>query len=117
MNQKYSRKELENVGGSEFPKKGLYCKSCKTWIPQFEELDEKSENYILTLIENGEKILAMRALETIVGCNKRWSKIWVIHGGKPSPEFKGPPCPFCGKKLRTSNAKQCPHCFKSWHHA
>ena len=24
-------------------------------------------------------------------------------------------CPYCGKPLRTSKAKQCPHCFKSWH--
>ena len=23
-------------------------------------------------------------------------------------------CPFCGKPLRTSKAKQCPHCFKDW---
>jgi len=24
-------------------------------------------------------------------------------------------CPYCGKELRTSKAKQCAHCFKSWH--
>ena len=24
-------------------------------------------------------------------------------------------CPYCGKPLRTKKAKQCMHCFKSWH--
>ena len=114
MNQKYSREELENIGNSEFPKKGSYCKSCKTWIPQFEELDIKTEDRILELISEGQMIEAMQQLEVAVSCNKRWSKIWVLHGGKPTPEFKGPPCPFCGGKLRTSLAKQCPHCFENW---
>lgn len=26
-------------------------------------------------------------------------------------------CPNCGKPLRTAQAKQCPHCFASWHDA
>jgi hypothetical protein len=24
-------------------------------------------------------------------------------------------CQYCGKELRSPNAKQCPHCFMSWH--
>ena len=24
-------------------------------------------------------------------------------------------CPYCGGVLRTNKAKQCPHCFRSWH--
>ena len=26
-----------------------------------------------------------------------------------------PPCPYCGAKLRTSSARQCPSCYRSWH--
>jgi len=34
-----------------------------------------------------------------------------------SKKWTGGPCPYCGGKLRTPKAKQCPHCKKSWHHA
>ena len=27
----------------------------------------------------------------------------------------GGPCPYCGGRLRTPKAKQCPHCFRKWH--
>ena len=36
-------------------------------------------------------------------------------GGKPTKVDLGPPCPYCGGTLRTNLAKQCQHCFKSWH--
>jgi len=26
-----------------------------------------------------------------------------------------PPCPYCGAKLRTESARQCPSCYRSWH--
>jgi hypothetical protein len=115
MSDKYKREELAIVADSEFPKRGIFCKKCKTWIPQFEELDEVTESRIKRLINEQKQIMAMRELEAKVGCNPRWSKIWVLHKGKPTPEFPGPPCPYCGGKLRTSLAKQCPHCYKSWH--
>jgi predicted Zn-ribbon and HTH transcriptional regulator len=40
---------------------------------------------------------------------------------RPEKEDEAPlwmttaPCPYCGKPLRTKKAKQCPHCFNSWH--
>lgn len=112
---RYSKEELEKVDVSEFPDKGVFCKSCKTWIPQFEDLDEITEVRIKKLIYDQKQVAAMKELQAAVGCNQRWAKIWVLHKGKPTPEFPGPPCPYCGGQLRTSLAKQCPHCFKSWH--
>jgi hypothetical protein len=32
---------------------------------------------------------------------------------KPSPSR--PPCPYCGKPLRTPLARQCQHCLMDWH--
>jgi len=115
MNNSYNSKELGNIGDGEFPTKGLYCGKCKTWIPLFDELDEETESRIRKLIREQQNIMAMRELQSLVGCNQRWAKIWVLHAGKPTPEYPGIPCPYCSKPLRTSLAKQCPHCFKSWH--
>jgi len=115
MNEKYSREELNNIGDTEFPAKGIFCKACSTWIPQFEELDEKTESRVKKLIFKQRSLMAMEELKSKIGGNNRWAKIWVIHKGKPTAEYPGKPCPFCGENLRTTLAKQCPHCFKSWH--
>lgn len=112
---RYSKEELEKVDAGEFPTKGVFCQCCKTWIPQFKDLDDVSEVRIKKLILEQKHVMAMKELQAVVGCNQRWSKIWVLHKGKPTPEFPSPPCPYCGGQLRTSLAKQCPHCFKSWH--
>jgi hypothetical protein len=115
MSETYSKDELAKVRDDEFPSKGLFCKKCETWIPVFDDLDQESESRIKKLIREQKNIMAVKELQYIVGCNHRWAKIWVLHSGKPTPEYPGPPCPCCGKKLRTSLAKQCPHCFESWH--
>lgn len=110
----YTREECEESDGG-FPDRGLYCPKCQTRIPQFADLSESDEARIRKLIRSDRKVMAMKELETATGCNRRWSKIWVIHAGSPSPEYLGPPCPYCGKPLRTSLAKQCPHCLMDWH--
>ena len=115
MNDKYSREELTDVQSGEFPKRGKFCEKCKTWVPQFKELDDHTESRLLDLIDSQRSIEAVRELEAAIGCNRRWSKIWVAHSGKPTKVDLGPPCPYCGGTLRTNLAKQCQHCFKSWH--
>ena len=115
MTYLYSRQELEKVQVSEFPNKGIYCEKCSTWIPQFLDLDAPTKSRILKLINESRSVMAVKELQSAVGCNHRWAKIWVTHRGRPTPIYPGPPCPYCGGQLRTSLAKQCPHCFESWH--
>ena len=109
----YSRAELESLEDG-FPDRGILCSKCNTKIPVFEEMTVELESRVKKLIRENKKLMAMAELESALGCSKRWSKIWVIHSGKPTPEFPGPPCPYCGKPLKTSRAKFCMHCLTNW---
>jgi hypothetical protein len=111
----YSREEVR-AAGNAFPERGLVCQKCKTIIPQFRDLSEKDKTRILTLIRDNRKIMAIWELRAATGCSIIWGKIWVEHSGKPEPlENEILPCPYCGKPLRTSLAKQCRYCLKDWH--
>ncbi len=110
----YSRKECEESDGGH-PDRGLYCPKCGARIPQFADLSESDEHRIRKLICNGQHAMATRELAVAASCPLEWAKIWVVHAGRPTPEFPGPPCPYCQKPLRTTLAKQCPHCLMDWH--
>jgi hypothetical protein len=111
-NQTYTRKELENFGEG-FPDKGLFCKKCKTFIPQFAELSEEDAQRVRNL-SSTQPDLAMQELKYFTGFSERFAKIWVLHEGKPEVIYDYP-CPYCGEQLRTSEAKQCRHCLRDWH--
>jgi TIR domain len=42
-------------------------------------------------------------------------RVIVLRGGVPRQQPSTTPCPFCGQPLRTSKARQCPWCHRSWH--
>jgi tRNA(Ile2) C34 agmatinyltransferase TiaS len=107
----YSRAEVL-AACDEFPDRGPLCYHCKTRIPVFQELSVNDAERLIELTRAGEPILAMGELRSITGCSIRWSKIWVLHEGKPKMPT---PCPFCGKPLRSAQAKQCRYCYRDWH--
>ena len=113
MTDAYTKVELKELG-DEFPKKGIYCPKCKTFIPIFAELSKDDEIRLKEKIKSEGGVAAIKELCELTGCSLRLAKIWVVHPEGPTPVIDGPPCPYCGGKLRTSRAKQCPHCLKSW---
>jgi hypothetical protein len=111
----YSKEEVKDLGHS-FPERGLLCHKCKNIIPQFEDFSEQDKARVLKLIREGRKLMAIEELKVATGCSLLWAKIWVSHAGNPNPKENGTtPCPYCGKPLRTSLAKQCRYCLKDWH--
>jgi hypothetical protein len=110
--QSYTREELEKFGDA-LPEKGLFCKKCQTFIPQFAELSETDE-YRIKHLAGSQTVLAIKELMHFTGCSVTFAEIWVEHEGKPEPLYDYP-CPFCGELLRTSEAKQCRFCKRDWH--
>jgi hypothetical protein len=106
----YTRAELQEAMDRRWPERGVRCDRCKTLVPQFAELLDVDRARIVRLILEGRPVLAQAELEACTGAPPRFAKIWVLHSGRPSPRFLGPPCPLCGKALASSRAKQCLHC-------
>jgi|SRR5688500_15578369 len=110
--QSYTREELEKFG-DELPDKGLFCKKCRTFIPQFAELSAQDEYRVKTLARS-RTILAIKELMFFTGCSIGFAEIWVSHEGRPELIYDYP-CPFCSQPLRTSEAEQCRFCKRDWH--
>ena len=79
-------------------------------------LSESDEKRIRQLTRDNQQMTAIAELRAATGCPLSWAKIWVYHEGRPKPlEHDTLPCPYCGKALRTSLAKQCRYCRRDWH--
>jgi hypothetical protein len=84
------------------------------FIPQFADLTESDEIRIRRLILEGRMWMAIEELDAATACGLGWAKLWINHRGKPEV-FYQTPCPYCGRELRSSEAKQCRHCNRDWH--
>lgn len=111
-NRAYTREEIDMLGNT-MPTRGMFCSKCRNYIPEFEGLSsEQAER-----IKNLKFPEAVKELREITGCSLAWAKIWYHHPDGPNLEEvrETAPCPYCGKPLRTKQAKQCFHCFMDWH--
>lgn len=116
MTRPFTREEAI-AEGSRPPSRGIFCPSCETHIPTFAELSAEQAERVRALVQSNRKIEAIRVLREATGCSLGWAKIWVHHPDGPEEEgFRGEgKCPYCDGRLRTEQAKQCPHCLMSWH--
>lgn len=119
--QPYTFEEASNYGEG-FPDRGIKCFKCNTLIPQFKNFDSEQLERWKNILKTKGHIEADEFLISVTGCNQRWAKIWRLHpnGPRAKSEYEAKfnaktACPYCGKPLRPERAKQCPHCFKSWH--
>ena len=112
----FTREEVA-AAGSGRPSRGLYCSRCETFIPVFAELSPEEEQRLRAWARSGRSAAAMQRLRDVTGCSIGWAKIWIHHPDGPEAKgFRGNArCPFCGGRLRTDRARQCPHCLMSWH--
>jgi hypothetical protein len=101
--------------GKAFPPRGQLCHHCWLRIPEFADLKGAGRRRVLELIRSERRIMAIRELQTIIGCSLRWAKLWVHHAGRPLALRPGPPCPLCGEPLKTSRAQLCLRCGSDWH--
>jgi hypothetical protein len=109
----YKRSDFAGMVGA--PDRGPLCPHCNRHIPQFADLSQDDEARIRQLIRNNRLLMAVQELQTATGCPVAWAKIWVEHAGRPKIVWdEAKPCPYCGKPLRTSLAKQCRFCLKRW---
>ena len=88
------------------------CSRCHMPVAQF-SLSDRLLCDLMSLLEKGQTGDAVRLLQAVSGCGRRFASSWVAHHGLTC--FCNPACPRCGRPLRTSKAKQCRFCHGDWH--
>ena len=110
----YSNAEIAKLPADANPKRGNYCSKCKRYIPLF---DAVPPDVAASIRKSSSRIIQIKRVVDLTGCPLDWAKIWALHpnGESDHPLDHGPPCPACGKNIRTDRAKQCLHCGADWH--
>ncbi len=114
MEAPYTRDELSALETGAKPTRGRFCPKCKSHIPEFADISRG----LATKLKRMHGAEAMATIRDATGCPLGWAKSWVIHKDGPHREFgdkDAPPCPHCGRQLRTKLAKQCVECGADWH--
>jgi hypothetical protein len=74
-------------------------------------LNPDLEAEVLGLLREGSNLLALKRITETTGCSFGEACGWLDRHDREDT-----PCPYCGKPLRTSRARQCFECGTDWHH-
>lgn len=112
----YTNAETRALSAAGWPQRGPYCEKCEKHIPKFADLTPAQEQELREIAEK-DGIKAMATLRTLTGCSAAWAKIWVLHPDGPQQKTHRhrPPCPYCGRPLSRTRAKECFRCGMDWH--
>jgi hypothetical protein len=88
------------------------CDKCHGRIPQFAMTEDLRAE--LDVLVKKSPIQAMARIRQ-AGCSYEAAQAWTVHQYHYCREGCTTPCPFCGKTLRTAEAKQCRFCGADWH--
>ncbi len=87
--------------------------------PCCDSISPELEAELIALIGEGRTIEAIKRLRAATSAPLGACKSWVDERpqriGGLSRKWKGKPCPYCGKPLRTDQARQCFECGMDWH--
>ena len=109
--------QSETVAARLLPKtQWTQCLHCEGYVPEF-EFSEQFQSTLTDLMTKGERFRIMLELERLSGCESITAKMWVMHKTYRHPDFdpKEWACPYCGKRMRSPQAKQCRFCGRDWH--
>ena len=80
----------------------------------FEKLSSENQKKIKSMVLE-QSIQAILELKSLTGYSLDDGKIFVNKIREEAYYESLPPCPYCGQKLRTREAKQCRYCLRDWH--
>jgi hypothetical protein len=104
----YTRDELEGLPADAVPERGVYCKFCRSMIPEFADITPE----LAETVREAGWLDRMKFACNTTGCPMLWARLWAM----PLPDgHNTPPCPECGEPLMTKRAKQCLECGADWH--
>src|SRR5262245_34606272 len=88
--------------GDYRPRDGGYCSGCRRELPRIPQASTHDGQHVLALIDTGRTVEAIKFLRERFKMGLADSKLAVEHMYPGGPRPLGPPCPSCGKPLRTS---------------
>lgn len=86
----------------------------------FEKLSLEDQNRLESMVLK-KPIQAIKELRHLTDCSLGEANRWVDNKREEISQERKiwhdnlPPCPYCGEKLRTPEARQCRFCKRDWH--